>query len=79
MFAIDARRMMLIVVGVVAVVLDGDEVDVFGIGPLKPVDALLHEEEREDGIAMGREPLSPLPLDVVVLDQYLEKKENSRF
>lgn len=74
--AVDAR-MMVIVVGGVIVMIDGDEARVLRIRTLRPAEALLHEEEREDCIAMGRQPLASVPLDVVVFHQHLKHRDTS--
>jgi len=62
---------MVIIVGVI-VMIDGGETGVLGVGSFGPVETAFDEKKREHRIPVGRQPLSPLPLHVVVFYENLQ-------
>lgn len=69
--------MLMVVIVRVIVMIDGDETGVPGVRSFGPVKTSFDEKEGEHGIPVRRQPLSPLPLHVVVLYEDLETYEGN--
>lgn len=69
--------MLMVIIVRVIVMIDGGETGVPGVRSFGPVETTFDEKEREHGIPVRRQPLSPLPLHVVVFYEDLQAHEEN--